>query len=65
MRELTIPIDAEAEIGLRTFMERTRVSDERQAAGLALRAAALITEPGWLSYVIQGAVRDLPGAPEA
>jgi hypothetical protein len=62
MRELTIPIDADMEIGLRVFMERTRTTDETEAARLALRAATLITEPAWLGSVIQGAVRDLPGA---
>ena len=60
MRELTIPIDADTEIGLRMFMERTRTPDEAAAALLALRAATLLTDAGWLSYVIQDAVRYLP-----
>ena len=60
MRELTISIDAETEVGLRAFMERTRTQNEIKAIQLALRAATLITEPAWLSCVIQGAVRDLP-----
>ena len=59
MRELTISIDAETELGLRAFMERTRTPDETKAIQLALRAAMLITEPAWLSCVIQGAVREL------
>ena len=58
MREITIAIDAETEIGLRTFMERMHTPDEAKAAGLALRAMMLMIEPGWLSYVIQNAVRE-------
>ena len=61
MRELTITIDEDTEIGLKTFMERTRTPDEAAAAGLALRAVMLMIEPGWLSYAIQGAVRDQLG----
>lgn len=65
MRQLTISLDEVTELGLKLFMERTRTTNERNAAGMALRAAALLSDPDWLGDVLQRALRDLPVAEAA
>jgi hypothetical protein len=60
MRDLCISLDADAELGLKLFMEHTRTTNERDALSLALRTAALLIDRSWLNEVIERAVRDIP-----
>jgi hypothetical protein len=60
MRDLTISLDEDTELGLRIFMERTRTTNMPEAISLAVRAAALLSDPHWLGDVVQRAVRDIP-----
>ena len=60
MRDLTISLDEDTELGLRLFMERTRTTNVPEAISLALRAATLLSDPHWLGEVMQRAVRDIP-----